>query len=58
VDEANLAATRMSEALDAGGNRDAVLTRFASGLSGRDAKLLRRLLAAGPADQGQEQDGG
>lgn len=50
VDEANLAASRMSQALDAGGNRDAVLTRFASGLSGRDAKLLRRLLAAGQAD--------
>ena len=50
VDEANLAASRMSQALDAGGNHDAVLTRFASGLSGRDAKLLRRLLAAGQAD--------
>jgi hypothetical protein len=48
----------MSEALEAGGNRDAVLTRFASGLSGRDARLLRRLLATGSGDQSQEQEGG
>jgi predicted transcriptional regulator len=58
VDEANLAASRMSQALEAGGNRDAVLTRFASGLSGRDARLLRRLLAADPGDGAWEQDGG
>lgn len=45
VDDAHLAASRMSQALEAGGNRDAVLTRFVSGLSGRDARLLRRLLA-------------
>lgn len=45
VDEASLAASRMSQALGSGSDRDAVLTRFASGLSGRDARLLRRLLA-------------
>jgi len=57
VDDANLAASRMSQALDAGGNRDAVLTRFASGLSGRDARLLRRLLAADSGGGAGEQEG-
>jgi predicted transcriptional regulator len=54
VDEASLAASRMSQALGSGSDRDAVLTRFASGLSGRDARLLRRLLAGGgdPAARG------
>lgn len=45
VDEASLAAGRMSRALGSGTNRDAVLSQFVSGLSGRDARLLRRLLA-------------
>ncbi|HEV2242025.1 MAG TPA: BlaI/MecI/CopY family transcriptional regulator [Streptosporangiaceae bacterium] len=49
VDEASVAASRMSQALGSGTDRDAVLTRFASGLSGRDARLLRRLLADDPA---------
>jgi predicted transcriptional regulator len=44
VDEASLAASRMSQALEVGRDHDAVLTRFASGLSSRDAELLRRLL--------------
>ena len=44
VDEASLAAGRMSHALGSGSDRDAVLSRFVSGLSGRDAELLRRLL--------------
>jgi len=44
VDEASLAAGRMSSALGSGSDRDAVLSRFVSGLSGRDAELLRRLL--------------
>ncbi len=44
VDEASLAASRMSHALEVGDDHDAVLTRFVSGLSGRDARLLRRLL--------------
>ena len=66
VDEASLAASRMSQALDTGDDHDAVLTRFVSGLSGRDARLLRRLLgpdsAGGPdpghgaADLGRERD--
>lgn len=47
VDEASVAASRMSQALGSGSDRDAVLTRFVSGLSGRDARLLRRLLADG-----------
>lgn len=50
VDEASLAASRMNQALAVGSDRDAVLTRFVSGLSGRDARLLRRLL--GPDSAG------
>jgi predicted transcriptional regulator len=50
VDEASLAASRMSQALDTGRDHDAVLTRFVSGLSGRDAQLLRQLLEPEPAD--------
>jgi predicted transcriptional regulator len=45
VDQATLAAGQMTRALDAGADRDAVLSRFVSGLSGRDARLLRDLLA-------------
>jgi predicted transcriptional regulator len=45
VDEASLAAYRMSSALQSGIDRGAVLSRFVSGLSGRDARLLRSLLA-------------
>jgi predicted transcriptional regulator len=48
VDEASLAAGRMSHALGSGLDRDAVLSRFVSGLSGRDAELLRRLLGGTP----------
>ena len=55
VDPASLAAGQMSRALDAGADHRAVLTRFVSGLSGRDARLLRVLLVdddgTGP-DQG------
>src|SRR5690349_9551175 len=47
LDPASLAAGQMSRALDAGVDHDAVLTRFVSGLSGRDARLLRGLLAGG-----------
>lgn len=50
VDEASLAASRMSQALAVGRDHDAVLTRFVSGLSGRDARLLRQLLGPGSAD--------
>jgi predicted transcriptional regulator len=45
LDEASLAASRMSQALGSGSDHDAVLSQFVSGLSGRDARLLRRLLA-------------
>jgi predicted transcriptional regulator len=55
VDEASLAASRMSQALDTGDDHDAVLTRFVSGLSGRDARLLRRLL--GPDSAGRPDPG-
>jgi len=55
VDEASLAASRMSHALDTGHDHDAVLTRFVSGLSGRDAQLLRRLL--GPESAGGPERG-
>ena len=48
VDEASVAAGRMSSALGSGSDRDAVLSRFVSGLSGRDAELLRRLLGGAP----------
>lgn len=44
VDEAAFAAGQMNQALAAGPNHDAVLARFASGLSSRDARLLRDLL--------------
>ena len=44
VDDASLAASQMSQALQAGMDHDAVLSRFVSGLSGRDAGLLRQLL--------------
>jgi len=47
LDEASLAASRMSQALGSGGDHDAVLSRFVSGLSGRDARLLRQLLTDG-----------
>jgi predicted transcriptional regulator len=44
VDDASLAASQMSQALQAGTDHGAVLSRFVSGLSGRDARLLRQLL--------------
>lgn len=48
LDAASLAAGQMSRALDAGADHRAVLTRFASSLSGRDARLLRQLLDGEP----------
>ena len=48
VDEASFAAARMSQALQASPGRDAVLAKFASGLSRRDARLLRDLLGDPP----------
>jgi predicted transcriptional regulator len=44
VDDASRAASQMSQALQAGSDHGAVLSRFVSGLSGRDARLLRNLL--------------
>jgi predicted transcriptional regulator len=51
VDDASLAAGRMSQALDTGGDHRAVLSRFVSGLSGRDARMLRRLLVQETGDR-------
>lgn len=47
ADEPGLAARRMSQLLDAEPDREAVLTRFVSGLSGKDEELLRRMLGEG-----------
>src|SRR5262245_11760941 len=44
LDEASVAAGRMRLALGSEIDHDAVLSRFVSGLSGRDARLLRTLL--------------
>ena len=44
ADEAGLAARRMRQVLEAGTDRDLVLTRFVSGLPAGDEQLLRRLL--------------
>lgn len=50
VDKAAFAAGQMSQALAAGPSHDAVLAEFASGLSPRDARLLRDLLDS-PGEQ-------
>lgn len=44
ADEPGLAAQRLARMLDAEPDREAVLARFVSGLSGRDEELLRRML--------------
>jgi predicted transcriptional regulator len=54
VDDASLAANRMSSALGSGLDHGAVLSQFVSGLSRRDARLLRTLLA----DAGDSASGG
>ena len=56
VDEAGVAAGRMRQVLEGGADRDAVLSRFASGLSGRDARLLRALLAGEPGGPAGERE--
>jgi predicted transcriptional regulator len=53
LDEASLAASRMNQVLGGERDHDAVLSRFVSGLSGRDARLLRELL-----DGDTDEDGG
>jgi predicted transcriptional regulator len=45
ADEPGLAARRLARMLDAEPDREAVLTRFVSGLSDADEDLLRRLLS-------------
>ena len=47
ADEPGLAARRMTQVLDAEPDREAVLARFVSGLSGKDEELLRRMLGEG-----------
>ncbi len=47
ADEPGLAARRMARVLDAEPDREAVLTRFVTGLSGKDEELLRRMLGEG-----------
>ena len=47
ADEPGLAARRMTQVLDAEPDREAVLARFVSGLSGQDEELLRRMLGQG-----------
>ncbi len=44
ADEPGLAARRIAQLLDAEPDREAVLARFVSGLSGKDEELLRRML--------------
>lgn len=60
LDDASLAASRMSQLLGREHDHDAVLSRFVSGLSGRDVRLLRELLAdeADPAGSRPSEDGG
>jgi predicted transcriptional regulator len=45
ADQPGLAARRMAQVLDEEADREAVLARFVSSLSGRDEELLRRMLA-------------
>jgi predicted transcriptional regulator len=58
ADEAGLAARRMRQVLDREADREAVLARFVSGLSGRDEELLRRLAGLGPDAAGEPPSGG
>ncbi|HEY3879974.1 MAG TPA: BlaI/MecI/CopY family transcriptional regulator [Trebonia sp.] len=46
ADQPGLAARRMARVLDEEADREAVLARFVSSLSGRDEELLRKMLAA------------
>ncbi|HEX3783181.1 MAG TPA: BlaI/MecI/CopY family transcriptional regulator [Pseudonocardiaceae bacterium] len=59
-DEPGLAARRMRQVLENEANRQQVLTRFVSGLSDEDERLLRTLIherTAQPTDTGQEPRG-
>jgi hypothetical protein len=44
----------MSQVLGGENDHDAVLSRFVSGLSSRDARLLRELLASGGGPAGSD----
>jgi predicted transcriptional regulator len=57
ADSPGLAARRMARVLDQETDREAVLARFVSGLSGRDEEMLRRMLA-GPDLDARPGDGG
>src|SRR5258708_7109065 len=52
ADEPGLAARRMARVLDGEADREAVLARFVSGLSGTDEELLRRMLSDPPGPDG------
>ena len=52
ADEPGLAARRMAQMLDAEPDREAVLARFVSSLSGTDEELLRRMLGDDAAGAG------
>jgi predicted transcriptional regulator len=52
-DQAGLAARRLARMLDAEPDREQVLARFVSGLSGADEELLRRALGEGRPGRGQ-----
>ena len=57
VDEASVAARLMGQVLGREHDHDAVLTRFVSGLSRRDARLLRGLLDSDPGPGGRGRAG-
>jgi predicted transcriptional regulator len=52
ADEPGLAARAMARVLDGEADREAVLARFVSGLSGADEELLRRMLGDLPGSDG------
>jgi predicted transcriptional regulator len=56
-DQAGLAARRMTRMLDAEPDREGVLARFVSALSGADEDLLRRVLGEGAQGAGSGTDG-
>jgi predicted transcriptional regulator len=51
ADEPGLAARRMARMLDGEPDREAVLSRFVSGLSSSDEELLRRMLGGSPGTE-------
>jgi predicted transcriptional regulator len=59
ADQPGLAARRMTRVLDEEADREAVLARFVSSLSGRDEELLRKMLGQDLAGQepGQQEPG-